>query len=273
MSGMKQALPNGPLSVILIQVQYSPIVQIKEYIPAFQDYVRKNGYPLYTPMETEIVRVGRHGEPEKEVFEQWVFSAADTQQTIILDSEKITYQVFDVQSYSFDTFLQEFISIVSGLDEIVDISVVSRLGLRYINSIQEKDDASWKKLIAKEFQGPSFPDNILWLEKELNSFSTQKGVFLKDININSNFKLLLSQNPVGLKYPQGIQRFPNNEPEFFESRSKVTFLDLDHFVVFSAAPKLEVLNRLSSIFKALHSVIEDVFFESVITAEAKKLWQ
>lgn len=42
MSGMKQALPNGPLSVILIQVQYSPIVQIKEYMPYYpEDYFKQ----------------------------------------------------------------------------------------------------------------------------------------------------------------------------------------------------------------------------------------
>lgn len=273
MSGMKQALPNGPLSVVLIQVQFSPIVQIEKYIPTFQDYVRNKGYPLYTPMVTEIVRVGPHGEPEKAVFEQWFFSSADKQQTIILDSEKITYQVFDVQSYSFDTFLHEFIAIIKKLDAIIDISLVSRLGLRYINSIQEKDAVSWKKLVAKEFQGPTLPTNIHWMENELNLFSMQKGVFLADHTINSNFKLLITQNPIGLKYPQGIQRLPNHEPEFFEPRSKVTFLDLDHFVIFSAAPKHEVIDRLSDIFHVLHSVIEDVFFESVITEEAIKLWQ
>lgn len=273
MSGIKQALPNGPLSLVLIQVQFSPIVKMKKYIPTFQDYIRKRGFPLYTPMVTEVVLVGPHGEPEKAAIEQWFFSSADTKQTIILDSEKITYQFFDVQSYSFDTFLHDFISIIKELDAIVDIALISRLGLRYVNSIQEKDALSWKSLVAKEFQGPALPANIHWLENELHLFSLQKGVFLAEHDIKSNFKVLISQNPVGMKYPQGIQRLPNQEPEFFEPRTKVTFLDLDHFVIFSAAPKYDVVDRLSDIFHTLHSVIEDVFFESVITEEAKQLWQ
>lgn len=273
MSGIKQALPNGPLAVILIQVQYSPIVQMKKYIPEFQDYVRKTGYPLYTPMQTEIVHIGRHEEPEKAVFEQWFFSSPDQQQAIIVDSEKITYQVFDMQSYSFDAFLQRFLDIVKGLDAIVNISLVSRLGLRYINSIQEKENISWKDLVAPEFKGPSLPTTVQWMEKELRSFSMQKGVFLKDLNITSNFRVLLTQNPTGRKYPEGIQRLPTEEPDYFEPRDMVTFLDLDHFIVLTAAPKPQVFSRLSEIFQALHSVIEDVFFESILTDEAKNLWQ
>ncbi|MDT4762276.1 TIGR04255 family protein [Sphaerochaeta sp. PS] len=274
MSGIKQALPNGPLSVVLIQIQFSPIVQILKYIPMFQDYVRKHGYPLYSPMKTDLVLLGPNGEPENTIFEQWFFSSTDMQQTIILDSEKITFQVFDVQAYSFDSFLQNFLTLVKELDSIVDISMFSRLGLRYINSIQEKKEISWKSLVVKEFQGPTLPSDIHWMENDLSSFSTQRGVFLKDLSITSNFRLLLTQNPIGRKYPEGIQRLPNDAPEFFEQKSLVTYLDLDHFVIFSAAPrKLDVFNRLPDIFHALHSVIEDVFFESIITDEARKIWQ
>ncbi|MBI9093541.1 MAG: TIGR04255 family protein [Sphaerochaeta sp.] len=273
MSEIKKVLTNGPPSVILFQVQYSPIVQIEEYIPVFQEYMRKNGYPLYHSMEMEIVRAGRHGEPKKAVLEQWIFSSADTQKTIILDSEAITYQAFDAQSLPFDTLLQNFISIVRELDSIVDISLVSRLGLRNINSIQETPNVSWKDLVGKEFQGPLLPTNIQWMENELSVFSMQRGVVLTDLAINSNFKVTLAQNTSGMKYPHGIQCFPTTGPEFYEPKSKVTFLDLDHFVLFTAAPKPEVLDCLFETFHALHSVIEDVFFETMITDKAKKLWQ
>jgi len=273
MSERKQALPNGPLVGILVQVQYSPIVQMEEYIPVFQGCVRKNGYPLYKPIETGVVRAGPHGDPEKAVSKQWVFSSADTQQTIFLDSEAITYQVFDAQSLPFDTLLQNFISLVRELDAIADISLVSRLGLRYINSIQEKSNASWKDLVAKEFQGSSLPTHIEWMDNELRMFSMQRGVVLTDLSITSNFKVTLSQNSSGMKYPHGIQRFPTTKPEYFEPRSKVTFLDLDHFILFSAAPKAEVFARLLEIFHALHFILSDVFFETLITDKAKKLWQ
>ncbi len=273
MSRKKQALPNGPLVGILAQVHYSPIIQMKEYIPAFQEYVRKNGYPLYHQIETEVVRAGPHGKAEKAVFEQWIFSSADTQQTIFLDSEAITYQVFDAQSFPFDTLLQNFISLVRELDSVVDISLVSRLGLRYINSIQEKTHASWKDLVAKEFQGSSLPANVAWMDNELRMFSMQRGTVLADLAINSNFKVTLAQNSSGMKYPHGIQGFPTTSPIFFEPRSMVTFLDLDHFVLFSAAAKADVFDRLLEIFHALHSVLSDVFFETMITDEAIQQWQ
>lgn len=273
MSGIKQALPNGPLSVVLMQVQYSPIVQIEKYIPAMQDYLRKNGYPLFTPIKGDMVRIEPHGETEKFVLAQWFFSSEDIQQTVIIDSDRITFQVFNVQSYTYETILQSFLSIVKEFDAIVELSIFTRIGLRYINSILETPNTSWRILVAKEFQGPVFPMNVNWMENELCSFSSQKGVLLKDLNISSNFRLRMMQNSLGRKYPEDIQRIPLGEPEYFDPRSLVTYLDLDHYVLFTSAPKKNVFSRLSEVFRELHSVIEDVFFESLITDEAKTLWQ
>jgi len=270
MSGIKQALSNGPLSVVLMQVQFSPIDQIKKYIPAFQDYLQGIEYPLYSSREPDIVCLGQHGEPEKAIFEQWYFSSSDTQQTIILDNERLTYQVFDIQFSSFENIFQNFLTIVKEFDALVKISIISRLGLRYIHSIQEKEDVSWKDLVTKEFQGPSFPADGDWIENELRSISAQRGVLLEELAINSNFRYVITQNAIGRKYIEGIERFPTKDPEFFDPKCLVTHLDLDHFVILTDSPKLEVFDCLPGIFTCLNSVIEEMFFGAMLTDKAKK---
>jgi uncharacterized protein (TIGR04255 family) len=178
--------------------------------------------------------------------------------------------VFDIQFSSFETILQNFLTIVKEFDALVEISIISRLGLRYIHSIQEKEDVSWKDLVTKEFQGPSFPADGDWIENELRSISAQRGVLLEELAINSNFLYVITQNAIGRKYPEGIVRFPTNGPEFFDPKCLVTHLDLDHFVILTDSPKLEVFDCLPGIFTCLNSVIEEMFFGAMLTDKAKK---
>lgn len=272
MSEEKMILSNGPLTAVLIQIKFSTIVQIAKYIPDVQDDLRKK-YPLYDVLHGESIQPGPHGEVEKKKFEQWVFSSNDYFRNIIIDSEKITYQVLDCHEYKYESFIREFLSIVESFDNIVDISSITRFGLRYVNTIPELESLSWKNLLNENFHGMTFPENVRWHDNSLLAFSLQRGVNLENLNMVSNFQLKINQSPNGPKYPQDILKFPLGEPEFLESRPLVTFVDIDHYILFKAAAKKKIIERLESIFEELHTVIEEVFFNSLITEKAKEIWK
>lgn len=272
MSGKKRILSNGPLTAVLIQIKFSTIVQIAKYIPDVQDELRKK-YPLYDVLQRESIQPGPHGEIEKKEFEQWVFSSNDYFQNIIIDNEKITYQVLDCNEYEYESFIRDFLSIVKSFDNIVDISSITRFGLRYINTIPEVGSLSWKNLLSENFHGMTFPENVRWRDNSLFAFSLQRGVNLEKLNMVSNFQLKINQSPNGPKYPQDIMKFPLVEPEFLENRPLVTFVDIDHYILFKPAEKGKIIARLESIFEELHTVIEEVFFNSLITEEAKEIWE
>jgi uncharacterized protein (TIGR04255 family) len=272
MSEKKMILSNGPLTAVLIQIKFSTIVQIAKYIPDVQDQLRKK-YPLYDVLQGESIQTGPHREIERKPFEQWVFSSNDYFRNIIIDSEKITFQVLDCHEYEYESFIHEFMSIVESFDNIVDISSITRFGLRYINTIPEDDSLSWKKLLNENFHGMTFPENVMWRDNSLLAFSLQRGVNLEKLKMVSNFQLKINQNPNGPKYPQDIMKFPLGEPEVYDNRPLVTFVDMDHYILFKAVEKGKIIGRLESIFEALHSVIDEVFFNSLITQEAKELWK
>jgi len=272
MSEKKMLLSNGPLAAVLIQIKFSTIVQIAKYIPDVQDELRKK-YPLYDVLQSESIQTGPHREIEKKVFEQWVFSSNDYFRNIIIDNEKITYQVLDCHEYEYESFIREFMSIVESFDNIVDMSSISRFGLRYVNTIPEVDSLSWKNLLSENFHGMTFPKKVSWLDNALIAFSTQRGVNLKSIGMMSNFQLKINQTPNGPKYPQDIMKFPLGELEFLENRPLVTFVDIDHYILFKATEKGKIIGRLESIFEELHTVIEEVFFNSLITEKAKEIWK
>lgn len=269
---IKQKLPNGPLSVVLFQIQYAPILEIDKYIPAIQDYCRKAGFPQVNKMRGGMLQIGQNGEVENTVVFQWVFASADLQRTLFIDSEKLTFQVFDLVNYSFEDLLGTFMQLMNKIDELVDFSLINRMGLRFINTIEEKPELTWQSAIKPEFQGCPFPDDVHWADKGLLSWALQRSVKLPELRMTSNFLARIYQDAVGRKYPKDIIRNPRGEIDFVSSKSLVTYVDLDHFILFQNGKKEVILAKSKEVFIALHTVIEDVFFSSVITKEAKRLW-
>lgn len=272
MSGMKGALPNGPLVAILAQVKFTPIMQIFQYIPEIQDQFRKNGFPLFNTLQGESIQPKPSGDFERIPLKQWIFSSASYDQNVIIDNEQIVYQFFDTQKYTYNGFITKYLEILEIFDEIVEVSVFTRFGLRYVNSLPERKDSSWKTLIREGFQGVSFPENHNWLDNALCSYMVQRSIDLKELEMTGKFQLRIIQNPSGNKYPDTILKLPPESVEVFQNVTKVTFLDIEHYIVFKPTPKGELFNKLGQVFNELHSVIEDVFFETLITPEAIKKW-
>lgn len=272
MATKKKDLTNGPLSAVLFQVRYTPILNIERYIPAIQDYCRKAGFPLINRMRGDMIHINQNGEIEKIAIEQWVFASADYQRTLIIDTEKLTFQVFDLSNYVFKELLDTFIQFMHKIDTLVEISLINRIGLRFINTIEEKPELGWRRAIKPEFQGYPFPDDVDWADKELFSWTLQKNVKLIEPNIWSNFYARIYQDATGRKYPGDIIRDPDGDIDYVSSKSLVTYIDLDHCILFSNEEKEVIMPKIKEIFVALHKVIESVFFSSLITKEAEQVW-
>ncbi len=274
MNENKIVLTNGPLAVVLIQIQFSPILQIAKFIPAIQDELRRKKYPLFNQIQGEDVLALPFGGVEKRKIEQWVFSSNDYSKNIIIDNQKITYQVFDCDNFKYESFVKDFITVVQSFNSVVDISSFVRLGLRYINAIPEKRDLSWKSLIKKDFHGIDFPKEVEWIGEPLIVFSIQRGVKLENLGETiSNFNLNIYQHPDGTKYPQDIMRFSTEESSFYKDKPLVTFVDLDNYILFNAVDRDKVFAHLEGFFDGLHKAIGEVFFKSIITEEALEIWQ
>ena len=54
--GEYRKLANQPLVFALAEFRFSPIVQIDQFVPNFQDAIRKS-YPLLEPMQEHAIQV------------------------------------------------------------------------------------------------------------------------------------------------------------------------------------------------------------------------
>lgn len=275
MNRVGKALPNGPLAVVLAQIRFAPVVQISQYIPQIQDRLRKDGFPFFNVLQGEAIQPKPNGDIDRIPLTQWIFSSPEYDQNIIVDSEQLVYQIFNTREYSYDIFMQRFMGILQLFDGIVDLSLLTRFGLRYINSIPERTDLSWKMFVSKNFHDVTFPKNHDWIDNTLSTYVLQRGVNLKELNIKSNFLLRIYQQTDKRKYPSDIIRIVpdmGNSTDMFEHACMVTFLDLDHYILLKSTPKKAIFDRIPPLFDELHAAIEDVFFDTLITREASNQW-
>jgi len=96
-------LSKQPLALVLIQLRYSPILNLKEYIPVIQDRLRKIGFPLvYSKNMKKLVISSTELKPED--MQQWKFETPDKRSSVIVDQDQALLQTTDY--HSFEEFLQ-----------------------------------------------------------------------------------------------------------------------------------------------------------------------
>lgn len=265
-------LATNPFSAVLLQMQYTPLLNIEHYIAPIQDMLRKLGYPLCHTMKGDIVQLTTSGDLEKKAVEQWMLVSSDYQKALILDAEKCTFQVFDTQANSLDAIVREFEFLVHTLDTILDFSIITRLGLRCIQSIVESTNLSWKTIVQKGFLGSSLPVDIPWTGSGWYNFALQRTIQLQVLQNPSIFQVRILQNPSGRLYPDDILRDPRGLTDFVTPQTLVTCIDLDHYGSVEYIDKQTLLLNQKEIFHAFYAVIMKVFLTTITTKEAHALW-
>src|SRR5690554_4477840 len=134
-------LPNGPLTVVLAQIRFTPIMHIATYIPQIQDRLRKKGYPFSDTLQGQSFHPRPNGEIERTAVTQWILSSPQYARNIIIDNDQLIFQIFDTHTYQFHDYMKEFMEILHIFDNVVNLSIITRFGLRYVNAIAEHKDS------------------------------------------------------------------------------------------------------------------------------------
>jgi uncharacterized protein (TIGR04255 family) len=256
---------------MLAQVNISPIAAIADFVPQLQEVFRQD-FPEY-----KSVNVQCHIElPTKTITDfvnqQWHFLDKEASTGILFDSNIII-----VHTNRYKGFV-DIIEIIKGVlnkfNEKLKISSYKRLGLRYVNVVQNDIDDYLKK----EFLGFPLPTNEL--ELYVNKFltKTEKIQEFKQgstIKIQSTYvgKDILRTDvnnlvPLDLAQTAGILSFPQEK----QPKDDFLILDIDHFIEQQLLPYKDfAVDNIIAAFDDLHEVVDEVFY-SAITKKAVQDW-
>ena len=213
-------LEASPLVSVLMEVRFSTVLSLANYIPEIQDKVRAD-YPLFKKEVEQLIELDSNGLKIEKV-DKFVFSSKDKASSFQLTPNRL---IFITKKYGeFGSFRERCERLLNDVAGVMKLGLYERLGLRYSNCIKVEgdDDAGLKKLFSNHdsFFNPTLDDVGLKVNGKSDSLlKTGEGflVIRSHLSMSNNivFDDLGSQSYIEIK----------NDRE----ASLRMLLDLDHF--------------------------------------------
>lgn len=268
--GKVEKLSKQPLALVIIQIRFSPVMNMQTSVPQIQEKLIKLGYTDFAENPCLEVRITPNG-PIPTESKQWVFKSSDGFENIILDTKQMAYQTANYDVFEeFYLRYQKICDIVATAVPNFETSVlIQRLGLRYVDRIIPVNaDDSIDSYISDEFkvsQAPVFRDaeKICTISQagEVEIFEYRKGAMV----------FRITQGEQGLFLPPDLMPNSPKMKKELPSDSVIGLVDIDH----SYNPKEpEKYNRelLENMFYGMHDNTCDLF-AAVISREGKEKWK
>jgi uncharacterized protein (TIGR04255 family) len=145
-------LPNAPLERVVAQVRFSPILKIeqRDYITAFQDGIREQ-YPSLEHDRTQLLALGPEGMVPKEASTRWRFIDVSGEWTVSLAPDFVAIETTRYTSRA--DFFARFAEVIEHVHAHFRPGLVERIGVRYIDRIEDDGLAAIASLVRPELAG------------------------------------------------------------------------------------------------------------------------
>lgn len=144
-------LSNQPLVFVLAEFRFSPILDIKEYIPKIQDALR-NKLPILRNTETQEITVSPNG-ISVQAQANWEFISKNSHTAASVNQNRLLFMTAEYER--FDGFEDKCGFLLQTIIDIINPSLCLGLGLRYSNTILDIE----KKGLIKDFVQPRLYNN------------------------------------------------------------------------------------------------------------------
>ena len=149
-------LEKQPLKFVLAEFRFSPVMQIAEYIPKIQEALRKQ-YPIQEKRSEQTVQV-QPGGIAVSAIDRWAFISADKKNAIDINQERIVYITAEYPRFA--GFSDACKQAIETLVNIVEPSLILRIGLRYSDLVIVDDGEEVTKLVNEHFGLPNCIESL-----------------------------------------------------------------------------------------------------------------
>lgn len=264
-----EKLSKQPLALALIQIRFSPFMNMKDYIPKIQEKLLSLNFTESQVNPCLEVKITSNG-PMASESEQWLFSSADDYENVILDSKQLTYQTTSYGGFeNYYTKYQKICdALVSSAPAFERTVLIQRLGLRYVSHIIPSNDDSIDSYIYEGFrinQASVFgtAEKICTISQagEVNIYGDKKGIIV----------FRITQGEKGLFLPPDLLPNPPKMQNELPQNCVIGLIDIDHIYNISSQEKY---NRklLENWFEGMHENSHNLFM-SIISNEGIEKWK
>lgn len=256
----KRKLANSPLSLVLCQVRFSPLMAMADYMPNVQDQLRRGGYPVNASIPVREFQLGSAVPAARDRI-HWEFMAKDRRSSVVVAEGFVVLQTMAYDD--FETFIEQLKTVVSTLDDTVGGLLLQRIGLRYVDAIVPREGETWRDYVQPCLHGfgsPLFKESeVLRLHQTVAQ--TAAGTML----------VRLHQNREGNVLPPDLGSGGLSAQARRAKQGEITtLLDIDHF--HSCDEEEYDQERFEEVAWKLKEASYAVFADSVVTKHALEVW-
>ena len=255
-------LPRSPLALVVAQIRFSPVEDIKEkYIPVIRDKLKNSGFPYYEVCPTQQITM-TGSELQLSGAEQWFFTDKKRQNNIALAKNFLTFNT--VHYENFDQFLHQIASAtneIAGILELKEYGALERINLRYVDWLYPLDGVSLEEMINEEFLGG-------FLEKDEDVLLRQV-ILERRTSVGLLRTILFKPNDVRAVVGE-FQTIRLNQPKFTAGKDFL-ILDMEHSTTVQGEDFSN--EHIQTTLTTLHESLDDLFFNVIPTKEAIEIWK
>jgi uncharacterized protein (TIGR04255 family) len=249
-------LSKPPLKYVLAQVRFSSIENIASMLPLLQDKIRAD-FPIQERVDINSIRLKEGRAPDVDIFTQWHFVDKERKTGIILDKQTLT--IHTSKHVQFEQLLGTFAKVASLFHEILKFSLFTRLGLRYVNLIEDdvsKIDKGLQgfKLSGNEFKKNSYITKTETIQRSIAGMMKVQAIKIEDVKNISGVQNIFVSPDLG-----DVAKLLSFE-HYKKPKKKFVILDIDHFNDYRNDFKVEEIIQL---FHTLHDPIYQAFRQAV----------
>lgn len=252
-------LINQPLTFVLAEFRFSPIYTIDEFIPKIQKDLRKD-YPNDRPRKEQSVQV-QPGGISVSSSDSWAFISTNSKSAIDISNNRLVYMTTEYPR--FEGFAEICKSTLKIFADIVDPGLITRIGLRYGDSITIKDDQKVTDFVNPEFDVPKSVEplgSIVQHTTHTYLKTTLGGLLVRSQWANTNMTTLpdLQGVPISIAIdPIPSERMILDFDHFWEANDDAVSFDEEH-----------IMKTLSE----LHQTSREAFWKTTTDKARDELW-
>lgn len=266
-------LRNAPLVHVLAQVVFPPMPRWADRLDALRAALYDVGFPRYMPVHTSEVKVGLTAQGSTPSVEHRTAMYAQ----FVDKDERLAFQCsessFVLHSTGYQTF-QHFVGHMErglvALQATMPVSVVDRLGLRYVDLVQIRAGENFGQYVHAGLLGFPF--------KEAPELGASKvGFTTQSIGMTPLGALAIRSAVMapGQFSSPDVDVAGLRPPAHVDPKRPSLLVDFDHFSLFTgptaAAPMDFAVSAVLAHFDALHSTAKAAF-EAIVTPHAIAEW-
>lgn len=256
-------LTHSPLILVLAQVKMTPVTNMERFIPEIQDQLRRGRFPKFSKRVIQAESKDAQGNTLR-VEEQtdWIFTNKGDDVSLIVGKNGVNLLT---SAYTgFEAFLEPLRETLKVVHQVVDISGVERLGLRYIDLILPTEEKPLSYYLSNQILGLSLEG-----VGERSAYASQT---VMDTAPDQKLVIRFSERPKGIALPPDLLASGLELKKDIELKHRFGLLDSDHFVQFPTETldfELEtVLRRIAKLHNCL-----DKSFRKAVTKAALQDWE